>query len=227
MPDNWELYYWGPNVVGRAEFIRLIFEELGMKYKEINKGVPAVFTSGQLEGYPTRAPPMIKNGEFQLSQMPVICMYLGKKYGLYPDNEADEYHAMQVMATISDYITEGRLCFHGVNWQASYFTQQEETKPYIKHFTTNRIPNFLNHFETALSRNDGGKGYLFGTKLTYVDLALLHILRATESQFPEEWNALGNIPLLKAFKVRISERPNLAAYFKSDRCSPFEGNSMM
>lgn len=39
--------------------------------------------------------------------MPVICMYLGKKYGLYPDNEADEYHAMQIMATISDYITEG------------------------------------------------------------------------------------------------------------------------
>ena len=69
--------------------------------------------------------------------------------------------------------------------------------------------------------------YLVGDKLTYVDLALLHVLRATESQFPEEWGKLDSIPLLKAFKERVSGRPNLAAYFKSPRCKPFEGNSMM
>ncbi len=69
--------------------------------------------------------------------------------------------------------------------------------------------------------------FLVGNKLTYVDLALLHVLRASASQFPEEWKKLETIPLLKAYEDRLSARPNLAAYFKSDRCRPFEGNSMM
>jgi hypothetical protein len=53
------------------------------------------------------------------------------------------------------------------------------------------------------------------------------VLRAAQSQFAEAFNANEDIPLLKAFMTRISARPNLAAYFKSDRCRPFEGNSMM
>ena len=69
--------------------------------------------------------------------------------------------------------------------------------------------------------------FMVGDKLTYVDLGVLHVLRATASQFAEQWNALQTVPLLKAFKERMEARPNLAAYFKSDRCRPFEGNSMM
>ena len=69
--------------------------------------------------------------------------------------------------------------------------------------------------------------YVVGDKCTYVDLGLLHVLRATAFQFPDEWTALTTVPLLKSFKQRMEERPRLAAYFKSDRCRPFEGNSMM
>ena len=43
-----------------------------------------------------------------LSQTPVICKYLGKKFGLYPDNEEDEFHADQVNITIHDFIAEGK-----------------------------------------------------------------------------------------------------------------------
>ena len=68
---------------------------------------------------------------------------------------------------------------------------------------------------------------MVGDKLTYVDLGVLHILRATASQFAEKWNELQSVPLLKTFKERMEARPNLAAYFKSSRCRPFEGNSMM
>ena len=42
-----------------------------------------------------------------LSQTPVICKYLGKKFGLYPDTEEDEFHADQLNSTIHDFITEG------------------------------------------------------------------------------------------------------------------------
>lgn len=69
---------------------------------------------------------------------------------------------------------------------------------------------------------------MVGNKLTYVDLGLFHVLRATESQFPEAWmENSGNIPLLLGFKKRIEARPNISAYLKSDRWRGFEGNSMM
>jgi len=59
-----------------------------------------------------------------------------------------------------------------------------------------------------------------------VDLVVFHCTRATEAQFPEVW-AAQNVPLLKAFKKRMEERPRIAAYLASDRCIPFSGYSMM
>ena len=170
---------------------------------------------------------MIKKGDFQLCQTPVVCKYLGKEFGLCPENPIDEAKAEQVNATIHDYIGEGRLAFHGKNFTMSYYQQQEETKPYIKTFVETRLPRYLEHFEKLLLANDNGDGFVIGKKLTYVDLGLLHVLRATESQFTDSWKSFENIPKLKAFKDRIAARPRLAEYFKSDRCKPFEGNSMM
>ncbi|XP_021348408.1 glutathione S-transferase P-like [Mizuhopecten yessoensis] len=172
-------------------------------------------------------PPVICNGDFHLSQTPTICKYLGKKFGLYPDNEVDEWHADQINTTIHDYIAEGRLCFHGINPTMTYYNQKEETKPYIERFVAERIPKWLQHFEDVLLANSGGKGFIFGNNLTYVDLGLMHALRATESQFPDAWNNADYIPTLKSFKDRMCSRPRLAAYFKSDKCRAFEGNSMM
>ena len=48
-------------------------------------------------------------GNFSLAQTPVICKYLGKKFGLYPETEEDIWHAEQVNATIHDYIAEGTI----------------------------------------------------------------------------------------------------------------------
>ncbi|KAJ8314316.1 hypothetical protein KUTeg_008877 [Tegillarca granosa] len=167
-------------------------------------------------------------GSFQLSNTPVICKYLGKKFGLYPDNEEDEWHAEQVNAIVHDYLGEGCLSFHGINPMASHKSQKEETQPYIKRFVTERLPRWLKYFESVLKENNGGEGFVVGNKLTYVDLGLFHILRTTEAQFPEAWKEnAGNIPLLIAFKKRIETRPKLVAYLKSDRWRGFEGNSMM
>ena len=63
-------------------------------------------------------------------------------------------------------------------------------------------------------------------QVTYVDISMLTVLRATEAQFPEAW-AAQNVPLLKAFKKRMEERPHIAAYLASDRYIPFSGYSMM
>ena len=61
----------------------------------------------------------------------------------------------------------------------------------------------------------------------YADLTLFHVLRATEAQFPEAWKAADYVPALKAYKDRISARPRITAFLRSERSLPFEGNSMM
>lgn len=57
-------------------------------------------------------------------------------------------------------------------------------------------------------------------QLTYADIAVYNILRGAEFQFPDDYQSLP-IPCLRAFKERVQERPNIAAYLKSDRCAPF------
>ncbi|XP_045168606.2 uncharacterized protein LOC123531584 isoform X2 [Mercenaria mercenaria] len=229
MSDTWVLYYY-PTFSGRAEFIRLIFEETGTPYKECEEtfaSLRKLIIDGEMEGYPHFAPPMIKKGSFQVSQTPVICRYLGEELGLYPATLEDKLHAEQINQCCHDYIAEGRLAFHGINQVGPYLSQKEETQPYIDRFVSERLPRWLKYFERVLASNNGGKGFLFGEKITYCDLGLFHSLHATESQFPNAYKSADYIPLLKAFKERIIARPRIASYLKSQRWRGFSGDSMM
>jgi len=53
----------------------------------------------------------------------------------------------------------GRLAFHGIYPTGSYFTQKEETQPYIDRFLESRLKRWLSYFERVLTSNDGGNGY--------------------------------------------------------------------
>lgn len=66
---------------------------------------------------------------------------------------------------------------------------------------------------------------MVGTKMTYTDISVYHILSAFAAQRPEEWNNNNDIPKLKAFKERIASRPRIAAFEKSDRCPKWAGDS--
>jgi len=69
--------------------------------------------------------------------------------------------------------------------------------------------------------------FIVGRNFCYADLTLFHVLQATEAQFPEAWKAADYVPALKAYKDRISGRSRIAAFLRSERSLPFEGNSMM
>ena len=67
---EWVLYYWGcpPGVKpfpGRGEFVRLIFEEAGVKFREVNdfEVLKKLFFSEKQEGFYAFAPPMIQRGK--------------------------------------------------------------------------------------------------------------------------------------------------------------------
>ena len=85
---------------------------------------------------------------------------------------------------------------------------------------------WLTHFDHVLSVAHSS-GYVTGDRLTYADIALFHVLQATEAQWPDEW-ATADFPRLKAFlDMIITKTPSIAAYLQSDRQRPWEGNSMI
>eukprot|EP01036_Dinobryon_divergens_P033228 gene33228-42966_t len=238
----WELYYWnnikedGRNhMIGRGEFVRLMFEVTGTPYIEVGKESPTkVFEmldrSGKNPSTPLFAPPIIKKGDFTLSQTPAIMKYLGKKFGLYPSTEESEAQADSLICFVTDLIAEGRLVFHARCFTESYYTQQEETKGHVEWFKTNRLPMFLKFLEKSLIYNlkTNKEGYFVGNSLTYVDIAVWHTLVAAESQFPETYTEITkSIPTLVQFKNKIGSIPRIQAYLASDRRGTFEGNSMM
>ncbi len=76
------------------------------------------------------------------------------------------------------------------------------------------------YFEKCLGANGGGSGlFLVGQKPTYADFALLLALRVTQEVIGDAIEA-SNFQLLKGFKKRMETRPNLLAYWKSDRPKP-------
>lgn len=95
------------------EFVRIILEELGLEYSDVGReksysDVIKVLRDELGGDFPTTAPPAIKRGDFVLCQTPVICEFLGRKYGLYPDGEADIAHASQLNMMVT-----GALCSSG------------------------------------------------------------------------------------------------------------------
>lgn len=63
-------------------------------------------------------------------------------------------------------------------------------------------------------------------QVTYVDIIVFHVMRATEFQFPDSYKSV-DIPKLRAFKDRMATRPNIAAFLSSPRSVGFSGSSMM
>ena len=144
MAEGWKLYYW-PGFPGRGELVRLMFEELGISYEDVGvtKGAQEVLKlmRGEHGGWPVRAPPIIQNGDFFLSQTHAIIEYLGKKFGAWPKGGIEEEaRAAQINMMVQDLLEEACSAYHPMERSATYESQKEAAIPYIAKFRKERIP---------------------------------------------------------------------------------------
>jgi len=234
---EWTLYYHGLKNKGRAEYIRLIFEVAGVKFKEINNEsfqIGDAFTLrisgtyGKAE-YPSFAVPYVKGPHgFYQSQTTSIAARLGKLFGLYPNSEDDQWHALQIALSVADFAADARQPFHPKDHNASYYGQEAEAAIAVPIFEGSRFVFWMRHFEHLLQANISNSGYFVGTKLSYCDILVFHALCGAEAQFPTAWVAVAeHVPLLRVFKERIEALPQIVEYFASSRRNPWEGNSML
>ena len=219
--EMYELIYW-PSIVGRGDFIRIFLEESGEEYKDTcrfessTNAALKVLQGGVGKNTPPYAVPVLKDGDFYLSQTSCILAYLGEKTGNQPDTREGQFHAQAFTATIMDFIVEAHNCHHPIAIGLYYEDQKAESQKNTTHFLATRVPKYFSYFEEVLKHNGGE--WLVGSKLTYADTSLLDAMLGMLYAFPKYMaTAMSNYPKLTAHVERMRTRPRIADYLKSSR----------
>ncbi len=237
------ILYHGPvKFKGRAEFLRVMLEDSGVKYAHSADGLYGPQGSmdafrGTAENvaatddvpYPTFFPPAIwhrpeQGEEVRVNQVAACMVYLGEVLGYAPASAAERARADCITQNALDYISAGRLSFHPVKATMSYNDQKEEGDKASAEWLSARAAVFLQHFEKVLKRHSSPASPVAGgAGVTYADFCLYHVLDATVAQFNNEkygmfWDKL-EAPNLKNFcndRARSSNSLCLMATAASD-----------
>jgi glutathione S-transferase len=219
---RYELYYWS-GIQGRGEFVRLALEDAGADYIDVARkrgdNVMTSFLRGKQDGALPFAPPFLKAGRMVIAQTPTILAYLGPRLGLVPGGLSAEIYAQQLQATITDIVVEVHDTHHPIAIDLYYEQQRSAARKRSQAFREERIPKYLDYFETVLERGNGRQAL---SRHSYVDLSLFQLISGLDYAFPNAMRRMQKqIPRLRALTERIAERPNIAAYLASPRRIPF------
>jgi glutathione S-transferase len=219
---RYELYYW-PTIQGRGEFVRLALEEAGADYVDVARkpgksGMAAMkrLLEGKRTAHPPYAPPFLKAGKLVIGQTANILFYLGGRLGLAPRDEAGALWAHQLQLTIADLVTHIHDTHHPISGWLFYEQQKPAAKLRTRDFWRYRVPKFLGYFERIIQKSGGP--YVFGRRLSYVDLSLFQIVEGLRYAFPKRMKRFEKrVPRLIALAARVAKRPRIATYLASKR----------
>ncbi|XP_073444323.1 glutathione S-transferase P 1-like [Dendrobates tinctorius] len=187
---------------GRAEPIRLLLGDQGVSWKEEEVQL-ADWLTGKCEIKKQTAfgqLPQFKDGDFVLYQSNTILRYLGRKYGISGGSNQES----ALIDMVNDGVDDLRVKYI----RLVIFELETGKEKYEK-----ELPNHLSAFERILSQNSNGTKFVVGDKISYADYNLLDILHCQLDLFP---GCLSAFPLLKVFIERVTSRPKLSKYLKSE-----------
>ena len=89
-------------------------------------------------------------------------------------------------------------------------------------FCSERLPKYLQWFESIIARNPAGSRHLVGGKLSYADLSLFQLIEGLRYAFPlAAARVLAQTPTVMQLHGRVAALPKVAAYLRSERRIPF------
>lgn len=208
------LGYW--NIRGLAQPLRLILGYGGVEFEEkrYNYGAPPQFDRGEwlsekhnlgLE-FPNL--PYYIDGDLKITQSLAVCRHLARKFDLVASKEKDlvlsDMVEQQIIDLRNPFVT---LCY----------SQDHEN---LKKTYLNNLPASLTNIEKVL----GNKSYLVGEKLTYVDFLLYELLDQLKLF---QSDCLDNHSILRKFKNRFEEIPEIKKFMKSEKFMKWPINGAM
>ena len=227
---SYELHYW-PGIQGRGEFVRLALEAGGAVYADVargddaaGQGLPAMMKvmGDRHQPHPPFAPPFLKDGALLIGQTATILQHLGPTLKLVGRSDAARVWTQQIQLTIADMVSEAHDTHHPISVDLTFEDQQVEAERRAAAFCRQRLPKFLQWFESIISRNPAGPRHLVGGKLSYADLSLFQLIAGLRYAFPRaSEQVLARTPGIVALHNRVASLPKVAAYLKSPRRIPF------
>jgi glutathione S-transferase len=219
---GYELWYW-PSIGGRGEFIRLAMEAAGIDYDDCARrlGTEALLADMAERGIGAPfAPPYLATDTLVVAQVANILMFLGERHGIAPSPMVERLWLNQIQLTIGDMVAEVHNIHHPVAVGAYYEDQKPEAARSAEQFREERMPKFLDYFETAVDYNHGE--WLVDHRWTYADTSLFQLVEGLRYMFPRRMATLApRCPGLARIHGQVADLPGIRAYLKSDRRKPF------
>ena len=224
--EEWEVWYWP--LKNRGNFIRLLFAEAGVEFKDVNDAliVQKRLRSNFLGKWDEEenkdileqpmAPPFIihntKDSEnpILISQTEHCVGYVSEKLGLRPKKLEDHYRAQCVVGNVNDLF---RDCYNTM-----FAAQQQGNKTdVIKGLINGRFKIWMEILEKPLTRDKDQK-YYFGDKISQADIAVFNIIYGFEKElFPKkgfEKFIKSKYPNLFEHYERIGDRKGIKEFLK-------------
>ena len=242
---EWTILYHSPGTFkGRGEFLRLMLEDAGVAYSDSGDNIYGPTGAMDMfrgtidaidvidkstQPFPLLFPPALWHrpsgggDEIMVNQVAACVEYLGESLGYAPKTMQERARAMSITLNALDYIGDGRMSFHPVDNHMSYKDQKEEGDKKSKEFSKDRMLKYLHHFNKVVTLAGPKNPVAGGSGVTFADFCLFHVLDATVHQFNTDfyehaWDT-AKLPALKEFYEHFKLRPNLQAYWKSDRAA--------
>lgn len=218
----YDLWYW-PTIPGRGEFVRLALEAGGIPYRDRAREEGEDALIADMAGHdagPAFAPPYLVTDGGTIAQTANILLYLGDRHDCAPGGIRQRHWIAQLQLTMMDMVAEAHDVHHPIAVDLYFEDQKPEAERRALAFREQRIPKFLNYFSRALAAQPGD--WLGGTRWSYADLSLFHLLAGLRYAFPLRMAALHDrYRALAALHDRVAALPELSDYLASPRHLPF------
>ena len=198
---TYKLYYF--QAKGRAELIRWIFIQAGVPYEDIR------YTQEEWKEFKPKTPfgamPVLDiDGKFYGGTGP-IARYVAEQHGLAGSNPVENFE----LATINDVIED-----LVIRMMILYYEKDEKKKEELKkEFNETHIPKYLGILNKRITDNGASEGWIFGQKVTYVDMYLA-LIADTLITFGGGAQVLEPFPAITKLKASVEALPNIAKWIQ-------------
>jgi glutathione S-transferase len=152
--------------------------------------------------------PIYEEPGLTLVQSGAIIRYLAKKHGYVGANANEQAHIDQAYEGVTD--------LRAPIMTVAFTSEGEQKAAAREKLITETVPRQLAFFNKLLEKN-GNTGFLVGSKLSYVDLALFEALRQLFTRLEAHREGLlGGFPAVKKLVDGVSERERVKAYLARD-----------
>lgn len=182
------------NLRGRAELARLVFAQAGVQYED--KRIPKEEWGELKPKTPFGVLPILEFDGHTLGGSVEIARFIAEKHGVAGSNAVEN----SLIAGLMDCLTDMQRAI-----MTFYFEKNETRKAELKKkLDEEDMPKYLSFLEKHVSAD----GWLFGSKVTYVDLAFYNFIQFMPSE------VLTKFPKLKSVADKVAALPNIAKWIK-------------